>query len=177
MYAYFEPLLLKWRLVPLSPTEKLSHYRNGFVSFLFPPTAVIWNSCITILSLKTVLWSPSSYNEVMYRQLPQNSIFSIWVKLILLLESWFGLAWPFCFCSLHPSHPQNLLPGTRHLHTQLDSPWQPRHKPAPGSYLIPPKAVGFVRDYPQTEAGPYRNLLLKRHSTFTLPNSVTNQNA
>lgn len=66
-----------------------------FVSSLFPPTAVIWKSCITVLSLKTVLRSPSPYKEMTYWELPQNSIFWIGFKFCFLFLSP-GVAWPFC---------------------------------------------------------------------------------
>lgn len=125
-----------------------------FVSSLFPPAAVIWKSCITILSLKTVLGTPSSYKEEMYWELPQNSIFWIGFKLQFLFISP-AVAWPGLFAlalaSLSPSKPAARNP----------SPSYPAGQPATTatqtcswSFSNPSKAVGFVSDYPQSGGRP-----------------------
>lgn len=118
-------------------------------SSVLPPAAVIWRSCIAIFSLKTALWSPPSNKEEIYWEILQNYIFWIIFKLWFLFLSP-DVAWLLFFGFIYPSRPENLLPGTCPLHTQLHSPWQLPHKPAPDLFPAPSKAVRFPRVSPQS---------------------------
>lgn len=147
-----------WTFTPKIKADSCVPYWNIVTlqcvfSSVLPPAAVIWRSCITIFSLKTALRSPSSYKKEIYWELPQNYIIWIVFKLWFLFMSP-AVAWLLCFDFIHPSHPENLLPGACHLHTQLHSPWQLPHKPAPDLFPAPSKAVGFPRGCPQSGGRP-----------------------
>lgn len=164
-YMCFEPLLLKSRLIPLNPVEIC------VFSSVLSPAAVIWRSCFTICSLKTVSWSPPSYKEEIYWELPQNYIFWIVFKLWFFFLSP-AVPWLLWFGFIYPSHPENLLPGPCHLCIQLHSPWQLPHKPAPGLFPAPLKAVRFPRGCPQSGGRPLPQFT---QEPLNFPNSVINQ--
>lgn len=162
--AYFEPLLLKSRLGPLNPTEKLSYYMKVFVLSLFPPAAVIWKSCITILSLIPVLWSPSSHKEKMYWELLQNSISGIGFKLRLLFMS-SGVAQSSLF-TLALCIPLTLKPWCQEPITSIPS-WT-----AGDNHHTNPLLVNFCSHQKQWDlqgitlrdgTGPYHSWFLKMH--------------
>lgn len=166
---------LKSRLVPLNHSEKLSNYWNILVSSHFPPAAVILKSCISILSLKTTLWSPSLQKEKVCRELTQNLILWIGIKLLNSVhESCFGLAWLgvllWLFASSSLSEPTARTPSPPY---PAGVPVTPATQPHFWPIL---NLVKHCTTCPQSGAGPYHGLLLKGQSPFSLSNSLINQN-
>lgn len=155
MYTYFEPLLVKPRLVPLNPTEKLLHHSNVYIvsvsSYCSDLKKLHRQSLSKNCLMESFIIQGGSVLETTTKFHLLNSI----QALILVHESWCGLAWPFCFGSLHPYHPHHLLPGNHHLHIQLDSP------------RLPPQTLSWSITNPIKRSGICKRLPWERGQALT----------
>lgn len=149
MYTYFEPLLVKPRLVPLNPTEKLLHHSNVYVisvsSYCSDLKKLHCQSLSKTCLMESFIIQGGGVLETTTKFHLLNSI----QALILVHESWCGLAWPGFF-ALALCIPISLTTCCQETITSVSSWTAPdnRHKRSPGPFLTPSKGVGFARDYP-----------------------------